>query len=222
MSRPRRRHSQRPQAPRDPRRSSPGSPALGLGRPRRGRACPSREEEAIEAFDTFRRERPRQGALLRRAAPAPSSSPTTPGSASTPSTARPASAPSASPPRPDLSGTALDRGQQRPPPRSVSRGSRPSGAAPTTPAPSLSPIPPAGESAVRGPLRRPHPRPTARGTGGFGYDPLFFLPGEDATFGELPADVKNRISHRARALRNALPLLRARLAPPRRPPARPR
>lgn len=39
-----------------------------------------------------------------------------------------------------------------------------------------------------------------RGTGGFGYDPLFLVPHLDATFAELPRHVKNRISHRARAL----------------------
>jgi len=39
-----------------------------------------------------------------------------------------------------------------------------------------------------------------RGTGGFGYDPIFIPRGSDLTFGELPAEVKNRISHRARAL----------------------
>jgi XTP/dITP diphosphohydrolase len=39
-----------------------------------------------------------------------------------------------------------------------------------------------------------------RGPGGFGYDPLFFPDGFSTTFGELPAEVKNRLSHRARAL----------------------
>ena len=39
-----------------------------------------------------------------------------------------------------------------------------------------------------------------RGTGGFGYDPLFVPDGFDQTFAELPSAVKNRLSHRARAL----------------------
>jgi len=39
-----------------------------------------------------------------------------------------------------------------------------------------------------------------RGSGGFGYDPLFVPDGYDQTFAELPDRVKNRISHRARAL----------------------
>ena len=38
------------------------------------------------------------------------------------------------------------------------------------------------------------------GQGGFGYDPVFIPEGYDKTFGELPAAVKNRISHRSRAL----------------------
>lgn len=41
---------------------------------------------------------------------------------------------------------------------------------------------------------------SASGDGGFGYDPLFFVPGLGQTFAEIPADVKNRISHRAQAL----------------------
>jgi non-canonical purine NTP pyrophosphatase (RdgB/HAM1 family) len=40
-----------------------------------------------------------------------------------------------------------------------------------------------------------------RGTGGFGYDPLFVIPDRERTFAELPAEVKARISHRARAFR---------------------
>lgn len=39
-----------------------------------------------------------------------------------------------------------------------------------------------------------------RGEGGFGYDPLFIPDGYTKTFAELPADIKNTISHRARAM----------------------
>ncbi|MEI7927766.1 MAG: RdgB/HAM1 family non-canonical purine NTP pyrophosphatase, partial [Verrucomicrobiales bacterium] len=39
-----------------------------------------------------------------------------------------------------------------------------------------------------------------RGSGGFGYDPLFVPTGHDGTFSELGDDVKNQLSHRARAL----------------------
>lgn len=38
------------------------------------------------------------------------------------------------------------------------------------------------------------------GNGGFGYDPLFIPEGHDASFGELPEDIKNSMSHRSRAL----------------------
>lgn len=38
------------------------------------------------------------------------------------------------------------------------------------------------------------------GNGGFGYDPLFFVPEYGCTFGELPQETKNRISHRRAAL----------------------
>lgn len=40
-----------------------------------------------------------------------------------------------------------------------------------------------------------------RGEGGFGYDPLFFCPTFGKTFGELTADEKNSISHRANAVK---------------------
>ena len=39
-----------------------------------------------------------------------------------------------------------------------------------------------------------------QGTGGFGYDPLFYVREFDCTFGELSPHLKNRVSHRARAL----------------------
>ena len=39
-----------------------------------------------------------------------------------------------------------------------------------------------------------------RGNGGFGYDPLFVPEGFLETFAELPIEVKNRLSHRARAI----------------------
>ncbi len=42
--------------------------------------------------------------------------------------------------------------------------------------------------------------PSLRGAGGFGYDPLFVPDGYDLTFAELSPEIKNVISHRARAL----------------------
>lgn len=50
--------------------------------------------------------------------------------------------------------------------------------------------------------------PAPRGAGGFGYDPLFFVPELGRTAAELPAAEKNRISHRGLALH----ALRQRLA----------
>ena len=40
-----------------------------------------------------------------------------------------------------------------------------------------------------------------KGKGGFGYDPLFVPEGYTQTFAELGEEIKNRLSHRARALR---------------------
>ena len=46
-----------------------------------------------------------------------------------------------------------------------------------------------------------------RGNLGFGYDPVFVPHGYDQTFAELGDQIKNRISHRAKALRMALKLI---------------
>ncbi len=45
------------------------------------------------------------------------------------------------------------------------------------------------------------------GNSGFGYDPIFYLPDHGRTMAELPAEVKNRVSHRGRALQAARPLI---------------
>jgi len=49
---------------------------------------------------------------------------------------------------------------------------------------------------------------SACGSGGFGYDPIFFLPDYGKTVAELPLDVKNQISHRSQALRKIKSLLK--------------
>jgi XTP/dITP diphosphohydrolase len=51
--------------------------------------------------------------------------------------------------------------------------------------------------------------PEPRGSGGFGYDPIFVPQGFELTFAELPPEIKNRISHRARALEGARNFLHA-------------
>ncbi len=47
-----------------------------------------------------------------------------------------------------------------------------------------------------------------KGNGGFGYDPLFYLPSYGKTMAELPMEEKNKISHRGRALRSLLQKLK--------------
>jgi XTP/dITP diphosphohydrolase len=47
-----------------------------------------------------------------------------------------------------------------------------------------------------------------RGKGGFGYDPIFYLPELGKTMAELSLEEKNRVSHRGRAAREAIKLLR--------------
>jgi XTP/dITP diphosphohydrolase len=49
--------------------------------------------------------------------------------------------------------------------------------------------------------------PQERGSNGFGYDPIFLIPEMGRTMAELSMDEKNRLSHRARALKAAIPLL---------------
>ena len=43
-----------------------------------------------------------------------------------------------------------------------------------------------------------------QGDNGFGYDPLFFVPSENKTAAQLPAEVKNKISHRGQALQQLM------------------
>ncbi len=47
-----------------------------------------------------------------------------------------------------------------------------------------------------------------RGAGGFGYDPIFVPDGHDVTTAEMPAADKHAISHRGRAIRALVPVLR--------------
>ncbi|MGD8237201.1 MAG: RdgB/HAM1 family non-canonical purine NTP pyrophosphatase [Armatimonadota bacterium] len=42
-----------------------------------------------------------------------------------------------------------------------------------------------------------------RGTGGFGFDPLFYVPSQRQTMAEMPLELKNRLSHRAAAFSQA-------------------
>jgi XTP/dITP diphosphohydrolase len=49
--------------------------------------------------------------------------------------------------------------------------------------------------------------PQERGSNGFGYDPIFYLSEYGQTMAEISDELKNRISHRGRALQAALPIL---------------
>lgn len=51
------------------------------------------------------------------------------------------------------------------------------------------------------------------GEGGFGYDPVFYLPSHEMTMAELDFETKNQISHRARAARAMRAVIRAELVP---------
>ncbi len=47
----------------------------------------------------------------------------------------------------------------------------------------------------------------AKGVGGFGYDPVFYVPELEKTYSEMTMTEKNLISHRGRAIRNMIQLL---------------
>lgn len=49
---------------------------------------------------------------------------------------------------------------------------------------------------------------TPRGTNGFGYDPVFYVPTHHCTSAELPAEIKNILSHRAQALQKLVEMLK--------------
>jgi len=47
----------------------------------------------------------------------------------------------------------------------------------------------------------------SRGTGGFGYDPIFYVPQQQATFAEMKPEVKRQLSHRGKAFEQLMPEL---------------
>ncbi|MEB3340741.1 RdgB/HAM1 family non-canonical purine NTP pyrophosphatase [Okeania sp.] len=47
-----------------------------------------------------------------------------------------------------------------------------------------------------------------RGDGGFGYDPIFYVPSEEKTFAEMSGEMKRSLSHRGRAFEILLPQLK--------------
>ena len=62
------------------------------------------------------------------------------------------------------------------------------------------------EAEVRGEITR-----EPRGSHGFGYDPVFYYPSLQKTFAEMTVEEKNRVSHRARALRKLQQKIRSEL-----------
>lgn len=50
---------------------------------------------------------------------------------------------------------------------------------------------------------------SARGEGGFGYDPIFYVPAEKQTFAEMRSQLKRKISHRGKAFEKLIPLIRS-------------
>lgn len=46
-----------------------------------------------------------------------------------------------------------------------------------------------------------------QGEGGFGYDPIFYVPDQQMTFAEMPPELKHKVSHRGRAFEALLPQL---------------
>ena len=54
-----------------------------------------------------------------------------------------------------------------------------------------------------------------RGEAGFGYDPLFLPAGHERTYAEMPADEKNLVSHRGKAMRAARALIKELIRAPR-------
>jgi XTP/dITP diphosphohydrolase len=75
-------------------------------------------------------------------------------------------------------------------------------------APDLSEASPIGEGTCEGFIAR-----TPHGEHGFGYDPIFFLPLFGQSMAQLPPEIKNTISHRARAVEAAKKILARRLFP---------
>ena len=52
---------------------------------------------------------------------------------------------------------------------------------------------------------------TPKGFGGFGYDPVFYVPEKGKTYSEMSMKEKNQISHRGKAIQNMIILLQSRL-----------